>query len=185
MNYAQIKNGQVENIIVLEDDSLIAHFSEGFDYFVAVDGIDPMPRLGWAYDGTKFIPTAPVPLNQQSTPTDFGLKLMQIFSQYNISRGLTSTQRLQIAQVLSPYATMVQSGDLQGFVDVAGSIPVDGVLITQVIIDGFTSQITNYLAGGSTMITPALPPGTPQEKLTTKVKPEAPVSVWSKKKKGK
>jgi hypothetical protein len=181
MNYAQIKNGQVENIIVLEDDSLIAHFSDGFDYFVSVDGLDPMPRLGWSYDGTNFIPTPEtlVPLNIQYTPTNFGLKLMQLFSQYNVSRGLTSAQRLQIAQALAPYATMVQSGDLQGFVDVAGTIPVDGVLITQPILDGFVSQISNYLAGAMYMIPADTPPlGTPGQTGSP-----GPVSL--KKKKGK
>ena len=181
MNYAQIKNGQVENIIVLEDASLIGLFSEGYDYFIEVDGLDPMPRLGWGYDGNNFIPTPEtlVPLNQQYTPTDFGLKLMQMFSRFNVSRGLTSAQRLQIAQALAPYATMVQSGDLQGFVDVAESIPVDGVLITQPILDGFVAQIENYLAGAVQMIPADTPPlGTPGQTGSP-----GPVSL--KKKKGK
>jgi len=147
MNYAQIKNGIVENIIVLEDDSLIQTFSDGFDSFVVVDGMDPMPQIGWGYDGTNFVPAIAPALNTQISSADFGLKLMGEFTKYNLARGLTSTQRLAIAQALAPYAVMVQSGDLSGFVDVVGNIPVDGVLITQPIIDYFVSAISSYING--------------------------------------
>jgi hypothetical protein len=152
MNYAQIANGSVQNVIVLEDDSLIDHFTQGFDYLIPLDGLDPMPQIGWLYDGTNFSAPAPmvppvIPLNTQILPAAFGIQLMQMLATYNVARGLTSAQRLQLAQALGPYAVMIQSGDLQGFVDVSNTITVDGTIVTQVIIDAFDNAITSYLAG--------------------------------------
>ena len=54
MEYAQIKDGVVQNIIILEDDSLIPHFSQGYDYFIRVDNLDPIPWNGDLYDGVNF-----------------------------------------------------------------------------------------------------------------------------------
>lgn len=56
MLYAQIKNGIVENVIILDDVALIPKFSEGFDYFIRVDEMDPQPGVLWLYDGEKFSP---------------------------------------------------------------------------------------------------------------------------------
>ncbi len=52
--WAQIKNGVVENAIVLNDESLIPIFSEGFDYFVRIDEMDPRPGPQWLFDGQVF-----------------------------------------------------------------------------------------------------------------------------------
>jgi hypothetical protein len=152
MNYAQIANGSIQNVIVLEDDSLLDHFTQGFDFLIPLDELDPTPQIGWLYDGTNFTAPAPVvppivPLNTQVTAVEFGIKLMQMLAVYNVERGLTSAQRLQLAQALGPFAVMIQSGDLQGFVDVSVGIPVDGTLVTQELIDGFDNAITSYLAG--------------------------------------
>lgn len=54
--YAQILNEVVQNIIVLNDDLLSELFSAGFDYFIRVDQINPMPCIGWGYDGDEFTP---------------------------------------------------------------------------------------------------------------------------------
>jgi len=60
MIYAQIKNGKIQNTIVLIDTSLIVTFSQGFDYFIEIDSLLPIPGIGWSYDGTSFSPP-PVP----------------------------------------------------------------------------------------------------------------------------
>ena len=44
------------NTIVLDDESLIPLFSAGFDYFIEIDGLEPLPGVGWSYDGTNFTP---------------------------------------------------------------------------------------------------------------------------------
>lgn len=54
MVFAQIKNGIIQNTIVLEDLSLESMFSQDFDYFIQIDNISPTPGIGWTYDGTKF-----------------------------------------------------------------------------------------------------------------------------------
>lgn len=57
MVYAQIKDGIVQNTIVLDDPSLEGVFSQGYDYFLRVDNLDSQPGVGWSYDGQNF--TAP------------------------------------------------------------------------------------------------------------------------------
>ena len=58
MTYAQISDGVVENTIILDDVSLIPQFAAGFDYFVRIDELDPVPGIGWSYDGNNFSPPA-------------------------------------------------------------------------------------------------------------------------------
>lgn len=57
MIYAQIKNGIIENRIVLDDPKLEPLFLEGFDFLVRVDNLEPQPNIGWTYDGVKFHPS--------------------------------------------------------------------------------------------------------------------------------
>jgi hypothetical protein len=54
MTYLQIKDGFVKNAIVLNDESLIPIFSEGFDFFIRSDEMIPQPGIGWSYDGAVF-----------------------------------------------------------------------------------------------------------------------------------
>lgn len=49
MDFAQLKNGKVENVIVLDDLSLIPIFSEGFDDFICTDNLEPKPSKDWTY----------------------------------------------------------------------------------------------------------------------------------------
>jgi hypothetical protein len=54
MIYAQILAGVIQNIIVLDDPTLISLFTEGFDYCIEIDSLSPQPGIGWLYDGTNF-----------------------------------------------------------------------------------------------------------------------------------
>lgn len=56
MIWARIKKGIVTNCIVLDDLSLKDLFSEGYDYFIRVDELDPQPGIAWSYDGKTFSP---------------------------------------------------------------------------------------------------------------------------------
>lgn len=56
MQYAQIKENRVHNIIVLEDESLKSLFKQGFDELVRIDNLDPIPHIGWYFDGYIFMP---------------------------------------------------------------------------------------------------------------------------------
>lgn len=57
MIFAQIKNSIVQNIIVVNDESLIPMLSEGFDEVIRVDQLGQYPGPRWSYDGENF--TAP------------------------------------------------------------------------------------------------------------------------------
>lgn len=59
MVYAQIKNNEVKNTIVLNDDSLLPVFSQNWDHCIRIDELRPMPGIGWSYDGQEFAPPPP------------------------------------------------------------------------------------------------------------------------------
>lgn len=56
MIFAQIKDGQVKNTIVLEDLNLVPLFKQGFDECIRVDEMNPTPSIGWSYVDREFIP---------------------------------------------------------------------------------------------------------------------------------
>lgn len=56
MQFAQIKDRKVINIIVLDDESLVPLFKEGFDHLVRIDHLEPVPHIGWHFDGYIFMP---------------------------------------------------------------------------------------------------------------------------------
>ena len=56
MIYAQIKSGIVQNTLVLDDESKASVFSAGFDVFLRIDDLSPVPGIGWAHDGQNFTP---------------------------------------------------------------------------------------------------------------------------------
>lgn len=68
-NWAQIKSGIVANTILLEDESLTSTFSEGYDAFIRIDQLSPVPGIGWSYDGSNFTPP-----DQTNPPGKFVLK---------------------------------------------------------------------------------------------------------------
>lgn len=57
MIFAQIKDGIVQNCIVLNDTDIQDLFLEGYDFLIQVDDLDPQPGIGYSYDGVNF--TAP------------------------------------------------------------------------------------------------------------------------------
>lgn len=56
MTYAQIKDEIIQNVIVLDDMSLLDIFGAGFDAIVRIDQLNPMPAIYWTYDGSVFTP---------------------------------------------------------------------------------------------------------------------------------
>lgn len=54
MIYAQIKDGTVRNVILLDDLSISHLFSDGFDYFIDVTAMSPRPEIGWSYVDETF-----------------------------------------------------------------------------------------------------------------------------------
>lgn len=54
MIYAQIKDGTVRNVILLDDLSISHLFSDGFDHFIDVSAFSPRPEIGWTYVDDTF-----------------------------------------------------------------------------------------------------------------------------------
>lgn len=59
MIYAQIKNGKVKNIVVVDEDSPIDALSAGYDYFLRTDNLDQVVGVNFSYDGQTFTPPPP------------------------------------------------------------------------------------------------------------------------------
>lgn len=62
MVYAQIKDGIVVNCVILEDETLIDLFTEGFDYLININDLDPIPSIDWTYDSGNNTFSEPVPI---------------------------------------------------------------------------------------------------------------------------
>ena len=111
----------------------------------------PMPGDGklylWDEPNTNWKVAKPKPLNEQYTKPEFGQSLIDRFSVANTERGLTSDELFLLAQNLGPYYLLLQIGALQTFYDKLGTIPVDGVVITQGVIDEFKQAVGAYLGG--------------------------------------
>lgn len=60
MVYAQVKDGIVQNCIVLADAASEPLFKEGFDELIRIDQLDIRPSIGFSYDGQNFQP----PINE-------------------------------------------------------------------------------------------------------------------------
>jgi len=147
--YALIKNGVVVNVIVA-DANFIALIQSQYDSCVVITNNPGDPGIGWTYDGTNFAPPtppAPLPLNKQYTPMQFGQMLIDEFTAANTSRGLTSEQLFALASALGPFYILLQCGSLQAFLDNSSTIPVDGVVITSGIIAQFQGACSAYLSG--------------------------------------
>jgi len=68
MIYAQIKNNVVFNTIVIDENSPMDLLSEGFDYFIRIDNLQPCPGIRWGYDGAEFSPPPSDPIDAIEQP---------------------------------------------------------------------------------------------------------------------
>lgn len=56
MQFACIKNGVVENTIIVENENLLPNLRKEWDHVIQIDDIDPMPSRGWSYTEGAFMP---------------------------------------------------------------------------------------------------------------------------------
>lgn len=54
MLYAQIKDSQVVNIVVADNEEILPLLKEGFDFLIRVDEMSPAIKIGGLYDGNSF-----------------------------------------------------------------------------------------------------------------------------------
>lgn len=76
MKYAQIKNGVVTNIIILEDQSLLPYFSENFDQVINISSFVPEPEIGWTYNNGNFAQASTVEVFPDLTPRQIRIALL-------------------------------------------------------------------------------------------------------------
>ena len=76
MKFAQIKNGIVESVIVLEDESLAPAFGQNFDQILNVTNANPQPSAGWTYDGQTFTQPPSVEVFHDLTPRQIRIALL-------------------------------------------------------------------------------------------------------------
>jgi hypothetical protein len=55
-NYALIKNGKVENIIIADSD-FVVHIQSQWDNIINIDELNDKPAIGWNYSNNSFVNT--------------------------------------------------------------------------------------------------------------------------------
>lgn len=73
-----------------------------------------------------------------------GRALLQAFASSTLQRGLTSAQQLTMAHAIADYKLMLEMGEIQGFIDTIGSVTVDGVVITNAIVNQWKAAAQVY-----------------------------------------
>lgn len=163
MVYAQIKNGLIQNTIVLNDASLESMFAEGYDALIRVDNLSPEPGIGWAYDGTNFhAPIVSVPSAQEVAEgvivgdMNFGQALITQFAATNNLAGISSSpgQTLAVLSYTANLSQCLYTGSLLAAITLMEGMLADnsaGKLacapyITNAIISSYISQVQAYLA---------------------------------------
>lgn len=129
MIYAQIKNGSVKNIILLDNPLLETIFLEGFDYLVRIDNLNIIPSKDWNYDGNNFSPIDPgLPMQQaveikvQHAIEGFS-KLSVRYAAENVLLGITQYGKTKlIADTLADVMRYGQSGSLYQVISALQSI---------------------------------------------------------------
>ena len=86
-------------------------------------------------------------LSQTLSPQQFGAYVVQQFQAAEIIRNLTPGQRKTLDNSLGPYAVMLNSGDIAGFLSEIPTITVDGTIVTSVLITQITNLVQGYLNG--------------------------------------
>lgn len=161
MVYAQIKNGIIQNTIVLEDSSLQSVFAQGFDAFVRVDNLSPEPAIGWSYDGSNFhAPITSEPsaqeLAEQAVVNDmnFGQALITQFAATNNLNGISNSGKtLYVLSYTANLSQCLYTGSLMAALSIMTGMLADSSaaktacdpFITNDIINGYISQIKSYL----------------------------------------
>lgn len=100
LRFAQIKSGIIENIILVAEEDNASNFLLDYDYIVNINDLNPIPQIGYIYNGINF--SAPDPsialsfnlkLNIKARK-DFADQLLEDFKFKNINEGINALQGL-------------------------------------------------------------------------------------------
>lgn len=161
--YSQVKNGVVVNIFEIDDDPAVSKFKGTFDQMVAefsknvdsihrIDHIDPMPDIGWTYDGIKYAnpvpPAEPEPMTVNEWRKDSASKSKQIMIDFYVSKtdaGLAPDQLNSLATTLAPLHVLLGMGDVKSVIAILPGLPTDDEILTAEDLQALTESMTAYL----------------------------------------
>lgn len=159
MIYAQIKDGKVKNTIVLEDNTLVSVFTDGFDSCVRVDNLSPVPGIAWNYDGSNFtVPSIPnqslstqqIVENKIAKAIDGFNQLMIEYAAHNVLSGITQAGKTQlIADTLLPVMQYGETGSLYAVIAALQAVTVTDEMspfITNAVITDLINKAQSVLA---------------------------------------
>lgn len=149
MIYAQIKDRTVLNCIVIENIESLELFSEGYDYLVRIDQLDPRPSIGWSYDGVNFSPisylaTQSVKLKILDAMA-FGESIILEVAAENVLLKFTTPQVLAMLTKFANIKAMLETGSLYTALLAMQAIKPDPVLMPQSRVDKYSNKIKTYL----------------------------------------
>lgn len=101
MIFAQIKDGFIVNMIVLEDSSLLPLFSQDFDDVIQVDNKPGSPAVGWSYDPEQGFSPPVQPQEKMADP------LKSEITQILMDMGVISPQQVASVPALDALAKEV------------------------------------------------------------------------------
>lgn len=162
MIFAQVLNNQIQNVIDLEDASLLPLFQDGFDSLVQIDTLDPQPGIGWIFDNINWNPPPGiVPLTTVQIYTGiilaaiaFGQQIIIEFAVANVLAGITQAGKTQaMIDYSSNLYTCLSTGSLYAAIDEINIMIADTSddkvnlypFITNDILTMYKNQIQAYL----------------------------------------
>lgn len=158
MIYGQIKNGVIQNTIVLEDANLSSLFAIGFDFCIRIDNLTPIPGINWNYNGTTFsTPTPPISnLTQQqivenkiAKAIDGFTELMIEYAAQNVLLGITQAGKTElISDTLLPVMQYGESGSLYAAISALQAVQLTDDMapfLTAAVITDLINKATSVL----------------------------------------
>jgi hypothetical protein len=150
MQFAQILDGVIVNIIELDDITLLPNFTIGYDSCTQIDGLNPVPTIGWSYNFSNlFTPPTNPAINQQ-----FGNQILLSFNNNNINAGIYAAgQTAAFLSYTSQLYSFLSSGYLNDSIDTFTTMIADtstdktnlSPFITNDILYAYLNQIQTFL----------------------------------------
>lgn len=149
MKYVQINDGIVQNIILLEDESLSHLFSEGYEFFLSIEGIDPEPQIGGVYNGSNFLPPKDLPIKDKIFNTirnyqKLSPSLLADIYTVNKLAGISLEQSDKMFDTFADVVLRIREGAFPtALYRLSQKVPED--FVTQELLDAWMSKIKGYL----------------------------------------
>jgi hypothetical protein len=155
MVFAQIKNGIVKNIIILDEGTDSTPFSNGFDFFKRIDNLSDKIGKNWNYSDPDIWtpPTVPSPDYQKiyegkiQKAIDGFNDLLVTYAAANVLSGITQAGKTKlIADTVADVMRYGQSGSLYQAISALQAIEVTEEMSPFLTSDKINTMIQDTLA---------------------------------------